>query len=197
MGTGPEQVYPRRHAALAEEIAAHGALCTEFPPGMPPLRENFPQRNRIISGLAVGTLVVEARLHSGALITAHRAIAQGREVFAIPGSIHNPLAKGCHLLIREGAKLVESAEHILEELAGLLDVASAAPAPAIAPVAGEPALDPDYARLLDALGWDTVDVDTLVLRSGLTAAEVSSMLLILELQGSVTPLAGGRYQRQR
>lgn len=200
LGTGPDRVYPQRNAALAEAIAARGALCSEFLPGVPPLRENFPRRNRIISGLAVGTLVVEARLHSGALITARYATEQGREVFAIPGSIHNPLAKGCHRLIREGAKLVESADHILVELAELLgaeyETASSPPAPA-QETQSDLALDAEYARLLDALGWDTVDVDTLVTRSGLTAAEVSSMLLILELKGSVQPLAGGRYQRQR
>lgn len=200
MGTGPDQVYPRRNADLAETIACHGALCAEFAPGMPALRENFPRRNRIISGLSVGTLVVEAGLQSGALITARRASEQGREVFAIPGSIHNPLAKGCHRLIRDGAKLVDSVEHILEELAQLLGVPNATGA-------GEPVsndsqdkgrgTDPDYLRLLDAMSWDTVDVDTLVRRSGLTPAEVSSMLLILELEGSVQPQAGGRYQRQR
>jgi DNA processing protein len=200
MGTGPEQVYPAANAALAAEIAGAGAVCTEFMPGVPVQRENFPRRNRIISALAVGTLVVEARLQSGALITAHCAAEQGREVFAIPGSIHNPLAKGCHRLIREGAKLVESADHILEELAELLAVPAgddAADAPSSPATAHETTLDPDYAHLLDALGWDTVDVDTLVLRSGLTPAEVSSMLLILELKGSVQPLPGGRFQRQR
>jgi DNA processing protein len=148
----------------------------------------------------VGTLVVEAGLQSGALITARFAAEQGREVFAIPGSIHNPLAKGCHHLIREGAKLVESADHILVELAELLGVPEqpqgtqrATPSEAKSDFAS----DPDYARLLEAIGWDTADIDTLVTRSGLTAAEVSSMLLILELQGSVQLLAGGRYQRQR
>ncbi len=200
LGTGPDQVYPRRNGRLAVEITRAGALCSEFPPGMPALRENFPRRNRIISGLATGTLVVEAGVQSGALITARRAVEQGREVFAIPGSIHNPLAKGCHRLIREGAKLVESVDHILEELAPLLSLPAAAE-PAVGALTVEPrgahARDPDYARLLDALGWDIVDADTLVLRSGLTAAEVSSMLLILELEGSVQPLAGGRYQRQR
>ncbi len=199
LGTGPDQVYPQRNAALAEAIARSGALCSEFLPGVPPLKENFPRRNRIISGLATGTLVVEARLQSGALITARRAAEQGREVFAIPGSIHNPLAKGCHKLIREGAKLVESANHILEEIAELLAVGEVAPAATDTGRGEAPrasARDPEYARLLDALGWDTVDADTLVLRSGLTAAEVSSMLLILELEGSVLPLAGGRYQRQ-
>ncbi len=197
LGTGPDQVYPREHTALAEAIARQGALCSEFLPGMGPLRANFPRRNRIISGLAIGTLVVEARLQSGALITARRAVEQGREVFAIPGSIHNPLAKGCHRLIREGAKLVESTAHILEEVAALLAVTQAAPPALAAAATAGPERDPDYQRLLDALGWDTVDADTLARRSRLTAAEVSSMLLILELEGSVQPLPGGRYQRQR
>ncbi len=200
LGTGPDLIYPARNAALGEEITRSGALCSEFAPGTPPLRENFPRRNRIISALAAGTLVVEAGLQSGALITARRAIEQGREVFAIPGSIHNPLAKGCHQLIRAGAKLVESVDHILEELAPLLAVPPHAASPTTAPATGatdDRARDSDYQRLLDALGWDTVDADTLALRSGLTSAEVSSMLLILELEGSVLPLAGGRYQRQR
>lgn len=202
LGTGPDTCYPRAHVALAESIAASGALVTEFLPGMLPLRENFPRRNRIISGLAAGTLVVEAGLQSGALVTARRALEQGREVFAVPGSIHNPLAKGCHRLIREGAKLVESADHVLEELGGLLAVARAN-APDAPPRATQahashdaPERDGDYARLLAALGWDTLGVDALVDRSGLTAAEVSSMLLILELEGAVQPVAGGRYQRQ-
>jgi len=199
LGTGPDTCYPRAHVGLATRIAGSGALCTEFLPGVPPLRENFPRRNRIISGLAAGTLVVEAGVQSGALVTARRALEQGREVFAVPGSIHNPLAKGCHRLIREGAKLVESADHILEELGALL-AATQAPASTDAPVAAafSPARerDGDYARLLDALGWDTLGVDVLVERSGLTAGEVSSMLLILELEGAVQPVPGGRYQRQ-
>jgi DNA processing protein len=199
LGTGPDEIYPHQHRELADMIAAHGALVTEFPPGTPARRANFPQRNRIISGLAAGTLVVEAGIQSGALVTARCAAEQGREVFAIPGSIHNPLAKGCHKLIRQGAKLVETAEHVLEEIPELLAAAGftateiqhqPAPDTATAP-------DADYARLLDAMGWDTVDVDTLIRRSGLTAAEVSSMLLILELQGCVRPLAGGRFQRHR
>jgi DNA processing protein len=197
LGTGPDRVYPARNRELAGRIVANGALVSEFLPGVPPLKENFPRRNRIISGLAAGTLVVEARLQSGALITARRAVEQGREVFAIPGSIHNPLAKGCHRLIRDGAKLVESAGDILEEIVELLgtDAPLQPPERATRARAGGIASDPDYARLLDALGWDDVHVDTLVLRSGLTAAEVSSMLLILELEGTVQPLAGGRYQR--
>jgi DNA processing protein len=197
LGTGPDQIYPRRHEELADRIAAQGVLITEFPPGTPARRANFPQRNRIISGLATGTLVVEAGIQSGALVTARCAAEQGREVFAIPGSIHNPLAKGCHKLIRDGAKLVESSAHILIELPGLLSAGSETAAEQTRVDESASALDPDYARLLDAMSWDSVDVDTLVTRSGLTAAEVSSMLLILELEGRVRPLAGGRFQRQR
>jgi len=216
LGTGPERIYPRTNEALAARIATEGgALVSEFLPGVPALKENFPRRNRIISGLSLGTLVVEAGIQSGALITARRAIEQGREVFAIPGSIHNPLAKGCHRLIREGAKLVESAEHILEELGPLLSLTQASLRAgddhptrssksdeavdrrlrAAMPETRE--RDIDYGKLLDALGWDPATVDMLVLRSGLTAGEVSSMLLILELDGTVQPLAGGRYQRTR
>jgi DNA processing protein len=199
LGTGPDEIYPRSHAELAAGIAAQGVIVTEFPPGTPPRRANFPQRNRIISGLAAGTLVVEASIQSGALVTARCAAEQGREVFAIPGSIHNPLAKGCHKLIRDGAKLVETAADILIELPGLLAAVGEKAAQHDLPLASpSPAqTDPEYARLLDAMSWDSVDVDTLAGRSGLTAAEVSSMLLILELEGSVQPLAGGRYQRQR
>ncbi|MEO8445612.1 MAG: DNA-processing protein DprA [Gammaproteobacteria bacterium] len=199
-GTGPDIVYPRLHAALADEIVASGgAIVSEFAPGTPVYRGNFPRRNRLISGLAVGTLVVEAGVRSGALGTARHAMEQGREVFAIPGSIHNPVARGCHQLIRNGAKLVETASDIVEELAGLL--ASLRPAVGAgardaAEAADEAAeIDPQYARLLDDLGWDPVGVDTLVARSGLTIGELSSMLLLLEMQGSVRSLSGGRYQR--
>jgi len=193
-GTGPDQVYPKRHEAMAEEIAVNGALVSEFPPGSPPRREQFPQRNRLISGMAVGTLVVEAGLRSGALITARFAAEQGREVFAIPGSIHNPTARGCHRLIRSGAKLVECADDIIEELSGILGgltTTDERQTTAEKPV--RPGIDGDYQHLLAFMGWDPVTVDTLVSRSGLTAKEVSSMLLILELDGRIEPLASGRY----
>jgi len=194
-GTGLDQVYPARHAELASAIAASGALVSEFPPCTPPRPAQFPKRNRIISGMSVGTLVVEAGLRSGALITAKTAAEQGREVFAIPGSIHNPTARGCHQLIRSGAKLVETAEDIIEELSGLL--AGMSQSIKQNQVTGEaiskPDVDPDYQRLLGLMGWDPASVDTLVHRSGLTAEEVSSMLLILELDGRVEPLTGGNY----
>ena len=200
-GTGLDIVYPRRHEQLADDIVASGgALVSEFAPGTPVFRANFPRRNRLISGLSVGTLVVEASLRSGALITARHALEQGREVFAIPGSIHNPVARGCHRLIRNGAKLVETADDIVEELCGLLAslrqsdaVGSGENAPESAGNTAEP--DAQYARLLAAMAWDPVDADSLVIRSGLTIGEVSSMLLLLEMRGSVRALSGGRYQR--
>ena len=211
-GTGPDIVYPRQHERLAEEIvAAGGAIVSEFAPGTPVFRGNFPQRNRIISGLSVGTLVVEASLQSGALITARHALEQGREVFAIPGSIHNPVARGCHQLLRNGAKLVETAADIMDELSGALaglhdglrDGLTADPDDLFAPATGRaqapasPVIDTDaeYAKLLSVMGWDPVDTDSLVARAGLTIGEVSSMLLMLELQGMVRALSGGRYQR--
>lgn len=194
-GAGPDILYPREHAGLADEIAAAGALVSEFPPGTAPRREHFPQRNRIISGLAVGTLVVEAGLRSGALVTARNAAEQGREVFAIPGSIHNPVARGCHRLIRHGAKLVETADDIVEELGGIIASLAATieqnpDRPTEQPA---PTLDSDYRRLLEMMGWDPVDIDTLMKRTGLTTDELSSMLLILELEERVEPLTGGRY----
>ena len=200
-GTGPDIVYPRQHESLADEIvAAGGAIVSEFAPGTPVYRANFPRRNRLISGLSVGTLVVEAGARSGALITARHAMEQGREVFAIPGSIHNPVARGCHQLIRNGAKLVETAADILEELGGLLASLRLPDAPVCEgtlPEAPDSAAETDteYAQLLVAMGWDPVDADSLVARSGLTIGEVSSMLLMLELQGSVRALSSGRYQR--
>ena len=195
LATGPDIVYPREHATLADDIAANGALVSEFAPGCMPRQAQFPRRNRIISGLALGTLVVEAGQRSGALITARNAAEQGREVFAIPGSIHNPVARGCHRLIRAGAKLVETADDIIEELGGMIaGFAATIEQNTSLPVSPtELALDADYQRLLALMGWDPVDIDTLITRSGLTAEEVSSMLLILELDGRVEPLTGGRY----
>lgn len=193
LGHGIDHVYPKRNRELADAIAAGGALVSEFPLGMAPRREFFPQRNRLISGVALGTIVVEAARQSGSLITARLAAEQGREVFALPGSIHNPLARGCHRLIRDGAKLVESAEDILSELGAIaghvLDTARAMPDTSHA--AGEE--DAEYVKLTQHLGHDPVSIDDLAERSGLTIGEVSSMLLILELDGKVEKLSGGRY----
>jgi DNA processing protein len=186
VGTGLDIVYPARNRALAEELAASGALLSEFALGTRPLAANFPRRNRLISGLARGVLVVEAALQSGSLITARCALEQGREVFAVPGSIHSPLSKGCHLLIKQGAKLAESARDVLEELG-----ATAPPQ-----VQDTPRPREDSA-LLAALGYDPVDLDTLCARSGLTAESASAMLLTLELEGVVAKLPGGRFQRVR
>ncbi|MDJ0864242.1 MAG: DNA-processing protein DprA [Gammaproteobacteria bacterium] len=196
VGTGLDLVYPARHRKLAEQIVERGAVVSEYPLGTPPRAGNFPQRNRIIAGLSVGTLVVEAAQNSGSLITARLAGEAGREVFAVPGSIHNPTARGCHSLIRQGAKLVERAQDILEELPALAGALQASPGTADtlpeAP-AGPAGLDADYQRLLGCMGYDPVSVDTLVERSGLTAEAVSSMLLMLELRGCVSSLAGGLY----
>lgn len=196
LGTGVDRVYPAQHRRLAHTIAERGALLSEWPPGTPALAEHFPRRNRLISGLSLGTLVVEAAVQSGSLITARLAAEQGREVFAIPGSIHNPLAKGCHGLIRQGAKLVETAGDILEELGALAQATleqetQVETEASVATVQ----LDPDYQRLLDALGSGPAPIDLLVERCGLTADAVSSMLLILELQGSVAVAPGGLYSR--
>ena len=192
-GTGLDRVYPARHRELAHQIAEQGALISEFPIGTPPLPAHFPRRNRIISGLSLGVLVVEAALRSGSLITARIAGEQGREVFAIPGSIHNPLARGCHQLIRQGAKLVETAEHIVEELGPLAAVTLSTAETADAPAPNT--LDADYHSLLACLGHDPTPVDTLVQRSGLTPEAISSMLLVLELQGFVASTTGGLYSR--
>ena len=191
-GTGLDRVYPARHRDLAHEIIKHGALVSEFALGTPPLPENFPIRNRVISGLSLGTLVVEAALQSGSLITARLATEQGREVFAIPGSIHAPQARGCHALIRQGAKLVETAQDILEELGPLASVTRR-----IAPdhAAPTPVLDAPMTALLQQIGHDPVSVDTLIERSGLTADAVSSMLLQMELNGLVSSCPGGKVQR--
>ncbi len=202
-GTGLDRVYPARHRELAHRIAEGGALVSEFPPGTGPLAANFPRRNRIISGLSLGTLVVEAALRSGSLITARAALEQGREVFAIPGSIHNPLTRGCHALIREGAKLVEKGDHILEELAPLISLSlseNRTEAETAGPSVREQEsiqLAGEYLQLLDSMGYEPVCVDQLVERSGLTPEQVSSMLLLLELEDQIVGGAGGRYTRKR
>ncbi|RDH83316.1 MAG: DNA-protecting protein DprA [endosymbiont of Escarpia spicata] len=195
-GTGLDRVYPASHRDLAHKIAKNGLLVSEFPPGTPPRPENFPRRNRIISGLSVGTLVVEAALQSGSLITARLAVEQDREVFAIPGSIHNPQARGCHVLIRQGAKLVETGQDIVDELSSLLGTLEI-PAPARAPESKNPGfqLDPDYRKLLDSMGYDPISADALIATTGLTPEAVSSMLLLLELEEYVSSAPGGYYCR--
>lgn len=196
LGTGPDRVYPAAHRDLARRIAENGALVTEYPPGTVPVGRNFPRRNRMISGLSLGILVTEAALKSGSLITARYAVEQGREVFAIPGSIHNPLARGCHALIRDGAKLVESAADILEELGPLLGpLAAETTEPARSGADDPEAPDADYRRLLENLGHDPVSPDDLIRRTGLPAQAIASMLLLLELKGHVSSCPGGRYCR--
>ena len=190
VGTGLDQVYPRQHALLAAEIALHGLLVSEYPLGSPPLAQHFPQRNRIISGLAQGTLVVEAALKSGSLITARLASEQGREVFAIPGSIHAPQSRGCHALLRQGAKLVETASDVLEELQGVKQQPPA-PSGTPTPISVSETQDP----LLAALGHDPQSLDSLIERTGLGAAELQARLLDLELEGEVARMPGGRFQR--
>lgn len=189
VGTGLDRVYPARHRDLAQSIADAGALVSEFPLGTPPKAEHFPRRNRIISGLGMGVLVVEAAVQSGSLITARLAAEQGREVFAIPGSIHSPLSRGCHALIRQGAKLVETAQDILEELGWLRHFVPHAP------TTQTECAEEEASSLLAHVGYDPIDVDTLVERSGLTADVVSSMLLQMELRGLISAFPGGKYQR--
>jgi DNA processing protein len=186
VGTGLDTVYPARNKTLAHQIARHGAIVSEFPLATPPNRENFPRRNRIISGLASGVLVVEAALSSGSLITARLAAEQGRDVFAIPGSIHSPFSKGCHSLIKQGAKLVESAQDVLEELKWH----STSPANA-----DEQDDDPSANPLLQHMGYDAVSVDALAARANVSAEKISQTLLELELSGDISSLPGGLYQR--
>ena len=193
LGHGLDSVYPPEHASLAERIAAQGALISEFPPGTPVQRHNFPRRNRIIAGLTHGTLVVEAAENSGSLITARLAGVAGREVFALPGSIHNPMVRGCHELIRQGAKLVERVEDVLAELKISLSCQLLA-SNAESPSAGAP-LDKEYKILLDALAFEPASVDNLIERTGMNSESIASMLLILELDGHVAPHPGGRYSR--
>jgi len=182
VGTGLDSVYPRQHLGLARRIAERGLLVSEYPLGMGPLAENFPRRNRIIAGLGLGTLVVEAALQSGSLITARMAAEQGKDVFAVPGSIHSPQARGCHALLKQGAKLVETAADVLEEL-GTTASPSTPPPPA-----------PD-APLLRTMGFDPVGLDALVARTGIAPAQLQAELLEFELQGRVARLPGGLFQR--
>lgn len=194
---GLDQVYPREHAELARRICARGALVSRFPPGAPPRRRHFPARNRLLSGLALATLVVEAARGSGSLITAHYAAQHGRPVLAVPGSIRNPLAAGCHELLRRGARLVESASDALRELGISFsdqELAGGAPAGSVRP-AEAPPLDKDSEILLDALGFEPVSISALAERTGLASGCIASMLLILELRGRVALHPGGRYCR--
>jgi len=219
LGTGPDIVYPASGRRLAARVAEQGAMLSEFPPGTEPKRGHFPTRNRIISGLSLGVLVIEAGLRSGTLITARLAGDQGREVFALPGSIHNPMSKGCHRLIREGAKLVEDVSQILQELSSLAgelareletrleETAASGETASLASNAGGPDIekagrneapwehDEEYARLWDCLGYDPAPVDLIIEKSGLTAKAVSAMLLMLELRGMVEAHPGGAYCR--
>ena len=195
LGHGIDRMYPAVNADLARTIAQQGALCSEFPLGTPPRKENFPQRNRLISGLCIGTLVIEAARRSGSLISARLAAEQGREIFAIPGSIHNPMSRGCHQLIRQGAKLVESAADIVSELGPLVQHLLQTTDAKATPTTDQFDNDHDYQLLLNALGFDPVTPDELVLISGLTIDQVSSMLLILELEGKIEAQNGGRYSR--
>ena len=200
LGGGLDAIFPREHARLAADIAQRGLLVSEYAPGVQPQKLFFPQRNRIIAGLSLGTLVVEATRRSGSLITARFALDYGREVFAIPGSIHNPLARGCHYLIRQGAKLVEEAADILVELEPQLTAEGIALAPAPAAVettdSAPVTRDPSYEKLLNVLGFSPTPIAELSARASLTTAEVSSMLLLLELEGLVEALPGGRYSRR-
>lgn len=220
IATGLDIMYPAKNRSLAEQIVEQGAIVSEFPIGVKPQAQNFPRRNRIISGLSLGTLVVEAALQSGSLVTAQHAIEQGREVFAIPGSIHSPLAHGCHRLIRQGAKLVETAADILEELAPQLqtylglgisttDTPICSPPKPHKPLSfleeirtqgnneerSEASLDAEEQQILATIGLEPLPIDQIVIQTGLTTDVVSSMLLMLELQGYITACGGGRYKR--
>ena len=215
IGTGPDRVYPRKNHALAQRIVAHGVLISEFSPGTAARADHFPRRNRIIAGLSLGTLVIEAGLRSGSLITARLAAEQGREVFALPGSIHNPLARGCHRLIRDGARLVESAAEIIETLAPAARMLGRELAARLQAETGSEATrqrvvktdtsdsrdryscseHSEYSRLLNELGHEPTTLDELVRRTGQSAAALSSMLLMLELEAKIESLPGNRYQR--
>ena len=194
VGTGLDRVYPKKHLALAHRIAQQGLLMSEFPLGTPPLTANFPRRNRIISGLTRGTLVVEAALKSGSLITARLAAEQGKEVFAIPGSIHSPQSRGCHALIKQGAKLVELAQDVLEEL-NLLPTGLSESPDSTEPTSDADAEPSPENPLLAALGFDAVSLDELQARTGLDTPRLQGQLLELELEGRVARLPGGYFQR--
>jgi DNA processing protein len=210
MGTGLDRIYPASSRNLAERIRAKGVLVSEFALGTGAKRSNFPARNRIISGLSLGVLVIEAGLRSGTLITARLAGNQGRDVFALPGSIHNPMAKGCHRLIRDGARLIESVEEIMQELAPMAGQLAAElqkqidfgeESPISLPLENKPEdpqveQDPDYQVLWSCLGFDPKPIDTIIEQSGLTARAVSAMLLLLELRGKVEVHSGGAYSRK-
>ncbi|WP_426286336.1 DNA-processing protein DprA [Luteibacter sp. E-22] len=207
IGTGPDRVYPRKHHALARRIAAQGAIVSEYPPGTPALVHHFPQRNRIIAGLSLGVVVIEAGRRSGSLITARQAGEQGREVFALPGSIHNPLAEGCHALIGEGARLVQRPDEVLATLAPAALELGAELRARLERGEGRAGVgrrktgpfdwrqDEEYRRLLDVMGYDPASLDALVDATGIAPGALSSMLLILELEGEIATLSGNRYQR--
>ncbi len=196
VGTGLDRVYPKRHLELARRIASDGLIISEYPIGTPPLAENFPRRNRIIAGLSLGTLVVEAALRSGSLITARLALEQGKEVFAIPGSIHSAQSHGCHALIRQGAKLVESAQDVLEELPTLTTGAARQSGPDAQAATAAPApVHAAHQALLQALGYDPVGLDALQARTGLDTAQLQAQLMTMELEGLVSRLPGGLFQR--
>jgi len=191
VGTGLDRVYPKQHLALAHRIVEHGLVVSEYPLGTPPLAPNFPKRNRIISALSQGTLVVEAALKSGSLITASQAAEQGKDVFAIPGSIHSPQSRGCHALLKQGAKLVESAQDVLEELR----LPEGPRHRALADTDVDDEIAPPEDSLLNALGFDPVSLDALVARTGIAPADLQARLLQFELQGDVARLPGGLFQR--
>ena len=193
LGHGIDRIYPAENRELAHRIAASGALCSEYPLGSPPRKEHFPRRNRLISGLSLGTLVVEAAKRSGSLISARLAAEQGREIFAIPGSIHNPMSRGCHQLIRQGAKLVESADDIVSELGPMVGHLMQNATEDVAETGGAKHHDADYEKLLQTLSYDPASADELAAQSGLTIDQVSSMLLILELEKKIEAEVGGRY----
>ena len=197
VGTGLDIVYPARHRDLAHKIAERGLIISEFPLGTPSKAQNFPRRNRLISGLSLGCLVVEANIGSGSLITARLSIEQGREVFAIPGSIHSPVAKGCHLLIKQGAKLVESTQDILEEIKNLLPMNSSAHSPTglMTHLSDNGPNAPEANAILGLMGYDAINFDTLLQLSALTTEALSAMLMVLELDGKITVLNGNKYQR--